>query len=67
MSAKQQNGGCELNEISTLAVFGFKPIFFRQVKIENQEAPGELAEIRESNRPNQPVRIFNQTFNLSSI
>jgi hypothetical protein len=70
MDTKQQSGGRELNEISAPAMFPmfhFKPVFYCQTKIENQQAFGELVELRKPIWQNQPARIFNQTFNLSNL
>jgi hypothetical protein len=67
MDTKQPSGGRELNEISAPAMFHFKPIFYCQTKIENQQAFSELVELREPIWRSQPARIFNQTFNLSNL
>jgi len=64
MNPKQPAGGRELNEISTSAGQHYKPVFFRLMKFEKQEAVGELAEARLSGWQHQPVKLFNQTSKL---
>jgi hypothetical protein len=67
MDTKQPSGGRELNKISEPAMFHFKPAFYRQTKVENQQSFGELVELREPIWQNRPARIFNQTVNLSNL
>jgi hypothetical protein len=67
MGTKQQSGGRELNKISAPALFHFKPVFYCQTKVENQQAFGELVGLREPVWHHRPARIFNQTCNLSNL
>jgi len=63
MDPNPQNGGRELNGISTPAVQLVRPIFFRLAKSEGQELIGELAEVKGVNWLHQPAKWFQQTRN----
>jgi hypothetical protein len=63
MNLQAPTGGRELNEISAPAGQHYKPVFFRLLKFEKQEAVGELAEARQSGWQHQPVTLFHQTSN----